>query len=62
MPKKSVIEIAFSYFFILGISYSSSSIDTLNVVRAYIKHADTYYWFGMAESGIWSRLIRDTIT
>jgi hypothetical protein len=51
MPKKSVIQIAFSYFFILGISYSSSSIDTLTVVRDYIKHADTYYWFGMAESG-----------
>jgi Cdc6-like AAA superfamily ATPase len=26
-------------------------MDTLTVVQDYIKHADTYYWFGMAESG-----------
>ena len=51
IPKKSSIRIIISYFFILGVSYSSTNMDTLTVVQDYIKHADTYYWFGMAESG-----------
>ena len=51
IPKKSSIRIIISYFFILGVSYSSTNMDTLTVVQDYIKHADTYYWLSRARGG-----------
>jgi len=38
-------------FFMFGLSYSEEINNSEDVIKEYIKHADTYYWFGMAESG-----------
>ena len=41
----------FSFLIFNSFGYSSEKVDTLSTIKESIKHADTYYWFGMAESG-----------
>ena len=41
----------FPFLIFNSFGYSSAKVDTLSTIKESIKHADTYYWFGMAESG-----------
>ena len=41
----------FPFLIFNSFGYSSAIVDTLSTIKDSIKHADTYYWFGMAESG-----------
>ena len=48
---KIMRQFTIAYFCAISLSFAGTSVDTLTVIQDYIKHADTYYWFGMAESG-----------
>ena len=51
MMRFKLLNLFFSFIILNTFGYPSSKVDTLSVIKESIKHADTYYWFGMAESG-----------